>query len=54
MDFCVRWSDGLDTLTEDAGAIGDTLSKVACAYRALDTATAQSLSGDPGVGAVDS
>jgi hypothetical protein len=54
MDVCVRWSDGLDILTEDAGTIGDALSKVSQAYRAVDESTARSLPNDPGVGAVDS
>lgn len=52
LDFCVRWSDGLDILTEDASAIGDALSRVARAYRAADETAAQSLSVDPGEGAV--
>lgn len=52
-DFCGRWSDGLDILTEDAGAIGDSLSRVAQAYQAVDEAAAGSFSGDPGEGAVD-
>lgn len=53
MDFCVRWSDGLDTLTKDAGTIGDAPSKVSQAYRAVDDASARSLPNDPGLGAVD-
>lgn len=53
MDLCVRGSDGLDTLTEDAGTIGDALSKVSQAYRAVDEATADSLPNDPGLGAVN-
>jgi hypothetical protein len=53
MDFCVRWSDGLDVLTDDAGAIGDALTKAADAYRGIDDATARTLGGDPGQGAVD-
>lgn len=48
MDSCVRWSDGLDTLTSDAGTIGDALSRVSQAYRAVDEAAARSLPGDPG------
>jgi hypothetical protein len=48
MDFCVRWSDGLDTLTEDAEAISDVLTKVAQAYRTNDDAAAQTLKIDPG------
>jgi hypothetical protein len=51
-EFCVRWSDGLDTLTEDAAAIGDTLSRAAQVYRAVDETAAGSLRSDPGVGAV--
>jgi hypothetical protein len=47
MNFCVRWSDGLDTLTDDAGAIGDVLTKAAAAYRAVDDAAVKTLTGDP-------
>jgi hypothetical protein len=54
MDLCVRWSDGLDVLTEDAGTIGDALSKVSQAYRAVDENAARSLPNDPGLGAVES
>jgi hypothetical protein len=43
MNFCVRWSDGLDILTDDAAAIGDVLTKAAAAYRATDSAAAGSL-----------
>ncbi|MTD55294.1 hypothetical protein GKO32_15100 [Amycolatopsis sp. RM579] len=53
MDFCVRWSDGLDVLTGDGGAIGSALTKAADAYRGIDDATARTLGGDPGQGAVD-
>jgi hypothetical protein len=53
MDFGVRWSDGLDVLTDDAGAIGDALTKAANAYRGIDDATARTMGGDPGQGAVD-
>lgn len=53
MDYCVRWSDGLDVLTGDAGAIGEALTKAADAYRGIDDATARTLGGDPGEGAVD-
>lgn len=53
MSFCLRWSDGLDALTADAGAIGDALTRVAAAYRAVDEATESSLSDDPGLGALD-
>jgi hypothetical protein len=49
MQFCIHWSDGLDTLTRDAGTIGDTLSKVAQLYRRTDTAAARSLGSDPPV-----
>jgi hypothetical protein len=52
MDFCVRWSDGLDTLTDDAGAIADTLSRATAAYRSIDGAAARSVTTDPGEGAV--
>lgn len=53
MDFCVRWSDGLDTLTYDASKIGDALSRVSTAYRTVDEAAARSMPSDPGAGAVD-
>ncbi|MFD9889742.1 WXG100 family type VII secretion target [Amycolatopsis sp. NPDC059027] len=53
MNFCVRWSDGLDTLTDDAGAIGDVLARAAQAYRTVDQSAADSLKTDPGEGAVD-
>jgi hypothetical protein len=48
MDFCVRWSDGLDTLTEDADAIGDVLSRATRAYRTTDEAAAGTMKIDPG------
>jgi hypothetical protein len=53
MDYCVKWSDGLDVLTDDAGAIGGALTKAVQAYRAIDEATALTLGGDPGTGAVE-
>jgi hypothetical protein len=53
MDFCDKWSDGLDILTDDAGKIGDALTRAANAYRGIDDATARTLGGDPGMGAVD-
>ncbi|WP_245783198.1 hypothetical protein [Amycolatopsis sacchari] len=53
MDFCVKWSDGLDVLTDDAGAIGETLTKAVRAYQAIDEATARTLAGDPATGAVE-
>ncbi|MGW7532407.1 hypothetical protein [Amycolatopsis sp. NPDC054798] len=53
MNVCVRWSDGLDTLTGDAGAIGDVLDRAAKAYRAADGAATRTLKTDPGQGAVD-
>lgn len=53
MDFCVRWSDGLDTLTGDAGTVGDALARVSQAYRTVDEAAAGSMPRDPGAGAVD-
>lgn len=52
MEFCVRWSDGLDLLT-DAEEIGNTLARVAEAYRGTDEDAARSLPADPGVAAVD-
>jgi hypothetical protein len=53
MDFCVRWSDGLDTLTEDAGAIGDALARATNAYRGIDQGAIKTLTSDPGEQAVD-
>jgi hypothetical protein len=53
MDFCVRWSDGLDVLADDAGKIGAALTRAADAYRGIDDASARTLGGDPGQGAVD-
>lgn len=50
MDLCVRGSDGLDTLTEDAGTIGDALSKVSQAYRAVDELPLTRWPNDSGVG----
>jgi hypothetical protein len=52
-DYCGRWSDGLDILTEDARAISDALSRVAQAYRATDEAAARTMTTDPATGAVD-
>ncbi|TNC23744.1 hypothetical protein [Amycolatopsis alkalitolerans] len=52
MNCCVRWSDGLDTLTNDAGAIADALARAIRAYRAIDGATARTLKTDSGTGAV--
>jgi len=53
MDFCVRWSGGLDALTDDAGTIADSLARVARAYRAVDSVAAQTLGADPAKQAVD-
>jgi len=53
MDYCLRWSDGLDVLTEDASAIGQALSQVAQAYRTVDESAARSMTSDPGVAAVE-
>lgn len=53
MDFAVRWSDGLDTLTRDAAAVGDALSRAVQAYRSIEEASVRSLPGDPGLGAVE-
>jgi hypothetical protein len=52
-DYCDRWSDGLDILTDDARTIGDALTRVAQAYRATDEAAARSMTADPATGAVD-
>ncbi|MGW5724072.1 hypothetical protein ACWEVP_48460 [Amycolatopsis sp. NPDC003865] len=52
MAFCERWSDGLDTLTGDAEAIGDVLARTTQAYRVNDNAAAQMLEIDPGESAV--
>lgn len=51
-DFCVRWSDGLDLLTEDAREISGTLTRVAQAYRDADEEAARALP-DPALDAVD-
>lgn len=53
MDFCTRWSDGLDILTDDADKIGATLTRAANAYRGIDDATARTLRTDPGQQAVN-
>jgi hypothetical protein len=53
MDFCVRWSDGLDVLTEDADVIGDSLTRVANAYRSVDEAAARAMTADPGMADMD-
>ncbi|HKS43682.1 MAG TPA: hypothetical protein VJT49_00945 [Amycolatopsis sp.] len=50
MEFSVRWSDGLDVLTDDAGQIADALSRVSNAYRAVDEAAARTMPNDPGLG----
>jgi len=52
-NFCDRWSDGLDLLTEDARTVGDILGRAAKAYRAVDSAAAARLTTDPGRRAVD-
>ncbi|MDT8910037.1 hypothetical protein [Amycolatopsis sp. PS_44_ISF1] len=51
-DFCARWSTGLNTLTDDAGVIGDCLTHAADAYRGIDEAAAQHLPADPGTAAI--
>jgi hypothetical protein len=53
MDFCARWSDGLDILTDDADKIGATLTRAANAYRGIDAASARTLRTDPGQQAVE-
>ena len=52
-DFCARWSQGLDKLSEDAEAIGDCLAHVAGVYRDTDEAAAAQMRVDPGTTAVD-
>jgi hypothetical protein len=52
-DFCDRWSDGLDILTDDARSISDSLTRVARAYRATDEAVARTMATDPAARAVD-
>ncbi|MEU8242046.1 hypothetical protein AB0C07_27655 [Actinoplanes missouriensis] len=52
-DYCGRWADGLDLLTEDARLISDALSRAASAYRATDQTSARTLTVDPGLEAVD-
>jgi hypothetical protein len=53
MEFCVRWSDGLDVLTDDADGISDSLTRVANTYRSVDEAAARAMTADPGVAGVD-
>ncbi|RJQ81432.1 hypothetical protein [Amycolatopsis panacis] len=53
MDYCVKWSAGLDVLTGDASEIGDTLSRAVQAYRSIDEAASRTLGGDPGTGAFE-
>lgn len=53
MEFCVRWSEGLDVLTDDAGEISDTLKRAAEAYRTADDAARQAMTHDPAVDAVE-
>ncbi|WP_134666062.1 MULTISPECIES: hypothetical protein [unclassified Amycolatopsis] len=53
MEFATRWSDGIDVLTDDASAIGDALGRAVRAYRAIDESATRSLTGDPGVKAVE-
>jgi hypothetical protein len=53
MDFCVSWSDGLDVLTDDADAIGDSLTRVANTYRSVDEAAARAMTADPGMAGID-
>lgn len=52
MDFSVRWSGGLDLLTEDADQISDALSKSVKVYRAVDGVAADSVSHSVSLGAV--
>jgi hypothetical protein len=52
-DYCDRWSEGIDILTEDARAISDALGRVARAYRATDEAAARRMATDPAAGVVD-
>ncbi|WP_432850491.1 hypothetical protein ACQPXB_08060 [Amycolatopsis sp. CA-161197] len=51
-NYCARWSAGLDTLTEDAGVIGDCLTHVAEVYRGIDQAAVGRLRADPGSAAI--
>ena len=52
-DFCGRWRDGTDVLTEDAARIAETLRQAAAIYRATDEASAGALASDPALAAVD-
>ncbi|PXY27395.1 hypothetical protein [Prauserella muralis] len=52
MNFCTRWSEGLDYLNDDAQDIADSLGRVAQKYRETDQAAARTLP-DPAVQAVD-
>ena len=51
--FCDRWNEGLDILLDDAGAIGDILTRAAREYRKVDQAAAARLTGDPAEWVVD-
>lgn len=53
MEFCVFWSGGLDVLTDDADAIGDSLTRVANTYRSVDGTAARAMTIDPGKAVVD-
>ncbi|WP_033287535.1 hypothetical protein [Amycolatopsis jejuensis] len=43
MDFCVRWSDGIDLLAADAESVADLLREIADAYAAVDVEKKKSL-----------
>ena len=53
MQFCVRWSEGLDVLTDDAGEISAVLKRAAEVYRAVDDNAKHALSSDPAAEAVE-
>ncbi len=53
MDVCVRWSDRIDALVDDADEIGQALKAAAQAYREADRQAKGALPDDPAVGVAD-
>lgn len=51
MDFCVRWSDRIDDLVDDADDMAAALQSSAYAYQEADRAG--KLSEDPAIGTAD-
>jgi hypothetical protein len=52
-EFCQRWSDSLEALTDDADAIGEGLTRVANVYRSVDATAARAMTDDPGLAGLD-